>query len=150
MISLIQRVSHAEVTVNGNTLGQIEQGIVALVAIEKTDREDDVKKLIERILTYRIFADTTDKMNLSLRDINGGLLLVPQFTLAANTQKGSRPSFSASAPPSVAKPLFEFSVDYAKQQHLNVACGLFGADMHVSLCNDGPVTFTLRSAAKNH
>lgn len=150
MISVIQRVSHAEVTVAGDTLGQIQQGIVALVAIEKTDNQNDVKKLIERILTYRIFADTNDKMNLSLRDINGGLLLVPQFTLSANTQKGNRPSFSAAATPSVARPLFEFSVDYAKQQHPNVACGLFGADMRISLCNDGPVTFTLRSPAKNH
>ncbi|MBQ0725317.1 MAG: D-tyrosyl-tRNA(Tyr) deacylase [Cycloclasticus sp.] len=150
MISVIQRVSHAEVTVNGDTLGKIQQGIVALVAIEKTDSENDVKQLIERILRYRVFADTNDKMNLSLRDINGGLLLVPQFTLSADTQKGNRPSFSAAATPTEARPLFELSVAYAKQQYPNVACGLFGADMQVSLCNNGPVTFTLRSPAKNH
>ena len=110
--------------------------------------EADAEQLIERILNYRIFADADDKMNLSLRDIGGGLLLIPQFTLAANTNKGNRPSFSAAAPPASAKVLFEFALQHAQQLHPQVASGQFGADMQVSLCNNGPVTFTLSSKNK--
>jgi len=143
MLTVIQRVSHANVIVNGQVIGEISQGIVALLAIEKEDSETQAKQLIERILSYRIFADQNDKMNLSLSDINGGLLLIPQFTLAADTKKGSRPSFTSAAPPSTAQPLFEFTAQYAKQRHPVVSLGEFGADMQVSLCNDGPVTFTL-------
>ena len=146
MLTVIQRVTHANVTVNQQLIGEIKQGIVALFAIEKLDNEAEAKQLIERILNYRIFADSDDKMNLSLRDINGGLLLIPQFTLAANTKKGNRPSFSTAAPPALAQTLFEFALNYARQQHPLISSGLFGADMQVSLCNDGPVTFTLKSS----
>ncbi len=145
MLTVIQRVTHGSVLVSGLMIGDIKQGVVALVAIEKTDGEAQAKQLIDRILNYRIFADNNDKMNLSLRDIDGGLLLIPQFTLAADTRKGTRPSFTPSAPPSIAKPLFEFVTQYAKQQYNHVSCGEFGADMQVSLCNDGPVTFTLKT-----
>lgn len=145
MLTVIQRVTHANVTVNNSVIGEINQGIVALLAFEKEDNETHVKQLIDRILNYRIFADQADKMNLSLRDISGGLLLIPQFTLAANTRKGTRPSFTPAAAPNVASPLFDFSVQYAKQQHSTTACGQFAADMQVLLCNDGPVTFTLQS-----
>lgn len=145
MLTAIQRVTHGNVMVNDLVIGEIKQGIVALIAIEKTDAKTHAKQLIDRILNYRIFADDNDKMNLSLRDINGGLLLIPQFTLAADTRKGTRPSFTPSAPPSIAKPLFKFVTHYAKQQHGPVACGEFGADMQVSLCNDGPVTFNLKT-----
>jgi len=146
MLTVIQRVTHASVTVDQQLIGDIKQGIVALLAIEKLDNEADAKQLIDRVLNYRIFADSDDKMNLSLRDIKGGLLLIPQFTLAANTKKGNRPSFSTTAPPTLAKTLFEFALSYAQQQHPEVCSGLFGADMQVTLCNDGPVTFTLKSS----
>lgn len=149
MLTVIQRVTHAHVCVNDRTIGEIEQGIVALLAIKKDDSETEAKQLIDRILSYRIFADDAGKMNLSLKDIRGGLLLIPQFTLAADTKKGARPSFTPAAPPAMAKPLFEFAVRYAKQQYNNIACGEFAADMQVSLCNDGPVTFTLKTHNDN-
>lgn len=149
MLTVIQRVTHAHVCVNDRTIGEIKQGIVALLAIKKDDSETEAKQLIDRILSYRIFADDAGKMNLSLKDIRGGLLLIPQFTLAADTKKGARPSFTPAAPPAVAKPLFEFAVRYAKQQYNNIACGEFAADMQVSLCNDGPVTFTLKTHNDN-
>jgi len=149
MLSVIQRVTHANITVNGRIIGEINQGIVALVAIKNRDSEIEAKQLIDRILSYRIFADTVGKMNLSIRDINGGLLLIPQFTLAADTKKGARPSFTPAAPPSLSKPLFDFAVQYAKQQYDKISCGEFGADMQVSLCNDGPVTFTLKTKNEN-
>ncbi len=145
MLTVIQRVSHANVVVNNVVLGEIQQGIVALIGIEKGDTEAQAQQLVDKMLAYRIFADDNDKMNLSLRDINGGLLLIPQFTLAANTQKGTRPSFASSAPPDIAKPLFECVVQYAKQNHHTVTCGEFAADMNVTLCNNGPVTFTLKT-----
>lgn len=145
MLTVIQRVTHAHVAVNNSIIGDVKQGIVALLAIEKGDTEAEAKQLIDRIFNYRLFADSDDKMNLSLRDINGGLLLIPQFTLAANTKKGNKPSFATAAPPALAEPLFEFAARYAAQQHAHVACGQFGADMQVSLCNDGPVTFTLNT-----
>ena len=144
MLSIIQRVTEAQVVVNNITLGKIEQGIMALVAIEKEDNEKEAKRLLERILNYRVFADDADKMNLSLRDINGGLLIIPQFTLAANTQSGNRPSFSTAASPEKGLKLFSHFCDLATQTYPTTQFGQFGADMKVSLTNDGPVTFTLK------
>lgn len=148
MLTVLQRVTHANVSVDKQIIGEIQQGIVALLAIEKGDSELEAKRLIDRILGYRVFADERDKMNLSLKDIDGGLLLIPQFTLAADTTKGTRPSFTAAAAPSDAEPLFNFAAEYAKQKHSSVSTGRFGANMQVSLCNDGPVTFTLKVANK--
>jgi D-tyrosyl-tRNA(Tyr) deacylase len=145
MITIIQRVTAAKVTVNNQDIGKIDTGIMALVAVEKADTEKDAQRLLERILNYRIFADSDDRMNLSLRDINGGLLLIPQFTLAADTQKGNRPSFISAAPPEKGKELFDYLQQLAKQTYANVEFGQFGADMQVSLVNNGPVTFTLRT-----
>jgi D-tyrosyl-tRNA(Tyr) deacylase len=145
MISIIQRVTTAKVTVNNQDIGKIATGIMALVAVEKEDTQKDVERLLERILNYRIFADDNDRMNLSLRDINGGLLLVPQFTLAANTRKGNRPSFISAAPPEKGQQLFGYLQDLATTTYPNVQFGQFGADMQVSLINNGPVTFTLRT-----
>lgn len=145
MITLIQRVSQAKVTVDGIDIGVIQQGIMALVAIEKSDTLKQADRLLERILNYRIFADAEDKMNLSLRDIEGGLLLVPQFTLAADTEKGNRPSFASAAPPEKGRELFSYLQQHAADLYPGTQFGRFGADMQVSLVNDGPVTFTLRS-----
>lgn len=144
MISIIQRVSQAKVSVDGIDIGSIGQGIMVLVAVEKTDGHPQADRLLERILNYRIFADVEDKMNLSLRDINGGLLIVPQFTLAADTQKGNRPSFTSAAPPEMGKDLFDYFQRRAETIYPGSQFGRFGADMKVSLINDGPVTFTLR------
>ncbi len=144
MLGLIQRVSSSKVEVNGEVIGSIGQGITALIGIEKSDSEADARRLCEKILDYRIFSDREGKMNLGLRDIKGGLLLVPQFTLAANTRKGMRPSFSSAAPPDTSRQLFSYFCDYTKKQYLNVETGSFGADMQVSICNDGPVTFMLQ------
>lgn len=144
MISIIQRVSQAKVTVNQIDIGIIEQGIMALVAVEKTDSKAQADRLLERILNYRIFADAEDKMNLSLRDIQGGLLIVPQFTLAADTQKGNRPSFASAAPPQMSRKLFGYFEQQARLLYPGSQFGEFGADMKVALINDGPVTFTLR------
>ncbi len=144
MIALIQRVTRASVVVAGETIGEIGPGILALVGVEKGDNETRADRLLQRILGYRIFADTRDKMNLSLRDINGGLLLVPQFTLAADTRKGMRPGFSCAALPEQGEQLFEYLLGQAQVQHGKVAAGRFGADMQVSLVNDGPVTFWLQ------
>jgi len=145
MITIIQRVTTAKVTVNNQDIGKIDTGIMALVAVEKADTEKDAQRLLERILNYRIFADGDDRMNLSLRDINGGLLLIPQFTLAADTQKGNRPSFISAAPPEKGKELFDYLQQLAKQTYAKVEFGQFGADMQVALVNNGPVTFTLRT-----
>lgn len=144
MIALLQRVTEASVVVAGETIGKIGPGIVALIAVEKADTETQAKRLLERILGYRIFADTDGKMNLSLSDINGGLLLVPQFTLAASTSKGMRPSFSSAATPADGERLFIHLLQHAQRQYQPVAAGCFGADMKVSLINDGPVTFWLQ------
>lgn len=144
MIALLQRVTNAKVVIEGKTTGSIENGILALIGIEKTDTEEQANRLLKRILGYRIFADAQDKMNLSLEDINGGLLLVPQFTLAANTEKGMRPSFSPAAPPADGERLFGYLLQQASRHHLQVEAGQFGADMQVSLTNDGPVTFWLQ------
>ena len=144
MIGLLQRVSEASVRVDGDIIGAIGQGLLVLVGVEKNDTEEEADRLLQRLLGYRVFADADDKMNLSLRDVQGGLLLVPQFTLAADTRKGARPSFSSAASPEDGQRLFDYFLSQAKQQHANVASGRFGADMQVSLNNDGPVTFWLR------
>ncbi|MEJ2141628.1 MAG: D-aminoacyl-tRNA deacylase [Gammaproteobacteria bacterium] len=144
MIALIQRVEHANVVVDGKTIGAIDKGVLALIGVEKEDTDAKAQRLLERLLNYRIFADSEDKMNLSLRDTQGGLLLVPQFTLAADTQKGNRPSFSSAATPEQGETLFNFIVTQARKAHNNVETGQFGADMKVSLLNDGPVTFWLQ------
>jgi D-tyrosyl-tRNA(Tyr) deacylase len=143
MIGLIQRVGHASVQVDGKTIGAVEQGILALIGMEKNDQQEQADKLLHRLLNYRIFADDDDKMNLSVMDVKGGLLLVPQFTLAADTRKGMRPSFSSAKPPQEAEQLFHYLVEQAQAHYANTAAGQFGADMKVSLLNDGPVTFTL-------
>ncbi len=143
MIALIQRVTNANVVVDAQVVGQINQGIVALIGVEKDDQKSNADRLLERLLGYRIFSDESDKMNLSISDVGGGLLLVPQFTLAADTRKGKRPSFSTAAPPEISKALFDYFLSQAQLQHSPVESGIFGADMQVSLCNDGPVTFWL-------
>ena len=144
MIALIHRVQNASVMVEGNTIGEIGMGILALIGVEKKDNEVMAQRLLERLLNYRIFADSDDKMNLSLRDISGDLLLVPQFTLAADTHKGNRPSFSSAATPEQGKQLFNYLVEQAKNNYKSVQTGQFAADMKVSLLNDGPVTFWLQ------
>lgn len=144
MIGLLQRVSKAGVEVAGHNIGEIGPGLLVLVGVEKGDTEVQANRLLERLLGYRVFADNDDKMNLSLRDTGGGLFLVPQFTLVADTRKGARPSFSSAAPPDEGKRLFEYLVNKARDLHADVASGQFGADMQVSLTNDGPVTFWLQ------
>ena len=143
MIALLQRVRTASVEVNQSIIGQIEHGLLVFIGVQKDDSEDNAKKLIDRVIQYRVFSDTDDKMNLSLKDINGGLLLVPQFTLAADTCKGKRPSFSSAAHPEEGERLFDYAVEYSKSIYSNIQTGQFGADMQVSLINDGPVTFWL-------
>ncbi len=140
---LIQRVRAARVEVEGNVVGAIDQGLLALVGIEPQDSEASLAKGLHRLLSYRVFSDADGKMNLSLKDVGGGLLLVSQFTLAADTRSGLRPSFSTAAPPAQGAALFEHLVELARQQHPQVATGEFGADMQVHLVNDGPVTFLL-------
>jgi len=144
MIGLIQRVAEAGVKVEGETVGRIGRGLLVLVGVEKGDDETVAKRLLERLLTYRVFPDADGKMNLSLSDTGGDLLLVPQFTLAADTRKGTRPSFSSAAPPEQGKILFECLVAQARTRDAIVETGVFGADMKVSLVNDGPVTFWLQ------
>jgi len=146
LIALIQRVSEASVTVESRIVGKIGAGILALIGFERGDDMDGVSRLLTRILTYRIFADPDGRMNLSLRDINGGLLLVPQFTLAADTHKGTRPGFSTAAAPELARSMFARCLTLARESHPDVAAGEFGAHMKVALVNDGPVTFWLKTA----
>lgn len=143
MKGLIQRVRHASVTVDGEITGQIDGGILLLLGVEKGDNEATADKLLQKVLKYRIFGDADDKMNLSLADIGGGLLVVSQFTLVADTRKGLRPSFSSGATPTEGERLYEYFVERASQLHNPVATGRFGADMKVELLNDGPVTFLL-------
>lgn len=145
MLGLIQVVTHSDVKIDGKIVGAINQGIMALIGIEKTDTENDAEKLLDKILNYRIFRDSQGKTNLSLRDIQGGLLLVPQFTLVAETSKGLRPGFSIGMSPEEGKKMFEYLVNYAKKQYVHIATGQFGATMQVSLCNDGPMTFILKT-----
>lgn len=145
MLSVIQRVKHAQVEVDEVLVGRIERGILALVGIEKTDSEQDAEALFHKIVQYRIFPDDQDRMNLSLINTAGALLLVPQFTLVADTLKGTRPGFSKGMPPEEGKILFEYLVNYAKKQELKVEQGIFGANMQISLCNEGPVTFIIKT-----
>ena len=145
MISLIQRVTQAEVTVDGVCISRISRGILAVVAVERGDGEAQAQRLAERIIGYRIFPDAEDRMNLSLADVGGELLLVSQFTLAADTRKGARPSFTPAAAPEEGQRWFAYLVDRAKELHPRTSTGLFGANMQVGLVNDGPVTFSLRA-----
>ena len=144
MIGLLQRVSSARVMVDGKRVGAIDTGLLVLIGVEKGDDDAQAQRLLERLLGYRVFPDAEGTMNNSLHDVGGGLLLVPQFTLAADTDKGMRPSFSSAAAPADGKRLFDFLVDEARRRHALVETGVFGADMKVSLLNDGPVTFCLR------
>ena len=144
MIGLLQRVRMAQVDVEGETVGAIEQGLLVFVGVEQGDGEPEADRLLERLLGYRVFPDAAGKMNLSVQDIGGGLLLVPQFTLAADTKKGMRPSFTPAATPEEGRRLFEYLVASARTRHAPVASGTFGADMQVTLTNDGPVTFWLQ------
>ena len=146
MLALIQRVTEARVVVAGRTVGEIGPGLLALVGVQPGDGPAQVAKLGDRLLRYRVFSDAAGKMNLSLADTGGGLLLVSQFTLAADTSSGLRPSFSSAAPPAEAARTFSELVDYCRQNHSSaVNTGEFGADMKVHLVNDGPVTFLLQA-----
>jgi D-aminoacyl-tRNA deacylase len=144
MIGLLQRVGEARVTVDGQIVGEIGTGLLVLVCAERGDSEAGAGRLLERLLGYRVFPDPAGRMNLSLREAGGGLLLVPQFTLAADTRKGTRPSFTPAAAPEVGQRLFDHMLALAQQAHSPVAAGRFGAHMQVSLINDGPVTLWLR------
>jgi D-aminoacyl-tRNA deacylase len=147
VIALIQRVSSAEVRVEGHTIGAIGKGILALIGVERDDDMARADRLLTRVLDYRVFPDDDGRMNLSLRQVGGGLLLVPQFTLVADTARGNRASFTAAGPPAAARTLFEQLVAKAQGRHAPVATGQFGAHMAVSLVNDGPVTFWLEAAS---
>jgi len=143
MIALIQRVTRAQVDVDGETVGRIGAGLLALVAVQPDDGEPQAQRMVERLLGYRVFSDDAGKMNRSLTDVNGGLLLVSQFTLAADTAKGMRPSFTSAASPEQGRKWFDRVVELAKNRHPTVEIGRFGAHMEISLVNDGPVTFWL-------
>jgi D-tyrosyl-tRNA(Tyr) deacylase len=145
MKGLLQRVSQARVDVAGETVGSIDQGLLVLVGVEPHDTPATADKLLHKLLNYRVFSDSDGKMNLSLSDVQGGLLLVSQFTLAADTKSGLRPSFSKAAPPALGAELFDYLVEKAKSSHEKVGTGQFGADMQVHLTNDGPVTFLLET-----
>ena len=145
MIALIQRVREAQVAIEGSPVASIGRGMLALIGVRPADDEVAALRLLDRLLKYRIFADDADKMNLSLQQIAGDLLLVPQFTLAADTRHGLRPGFSTAAPPDQGRRLFTLLTEAAKSRHSPVGCGVFGAAMQVSLTNDGPVTFWLES-----
>jgi D-tyrosyl-tRNA(Tyr) deacylase len=144
MIALLQRVTHASVVVDGATVGAIDAGLMVLVCAERGDTEKEADALLTKLLSYRVFSDDAGKMNHSVVDVQGGLLLVPQFTLAANTQSGTRPSFTPAAAPDIARKLFDYFAAAAADKHVHVATGSFGADMQVSLTNNGPVTFWLQ------
>ena len=146
MIALIQRVAEARVRIAGETAGEIGRGVLALIGVERGDGEREAARLAERVLGYRIFPDAEGKMNRSLADIGGGLLLVPQFTLAADTRSGTRPGFSTAAAPEEGRRLFDVLLNLCREKHAAVATGRFGADMQVSLVNDGPVTFWLQAS----
>ena len=144
MIALLQRVTQARVVVAGETVGEIGAGLMVLVCAERGDSEKEAAALLAKLLSYRVFADEAGRMNRSVADVGGGLLLVPQFTLAADTRSGTRPSFTPAAPPDRARALFDHFVARARDAHARVETGRFGADMQVSLTNDGPVTFWLQ------
>jgi D-tyrosyl-tRNA(Tyr) deacylase len=145
MLALIQRVRHAYVDVDNETVGRIGLGLLALIAVQPGDGEPQAQRMLERLLGYRVFADADGRMNRSLADTGGGLLLVPQFTLAADTSKGMRPSFTSAAAPEAGRQWFERLVELAKKTYPRVEIGRFGAHMIVSLVNDGPVTFWLEA-----
>jgi len=145
MLALIQRVTAAQVEIEGCITGAIGQGLLVFLGVEKNDSREDADKLLKKVLAYRVFSDADEKMNLSLSDIAGGLLVVSQFTLAADTGKGLRPSFSSAKPPQEAQALYNYFVEQAQSIHSVVATGEFAANMKVSLTNDGPVTFLLNS-----
>jgi len=147
MIGLLQRVTKAEVLVDTRIVGSIDGGLMVLVAVERGDTEQQADRLLERLLTYRVFADAEGRMNRSVQDTGGGLLLVSQFTLAADTRKGTRPGFSPAAEPQEGKRVFEYLVARARERHAVVETGEFGAHMQVTLTNDGPVTFWLQVSA---
>ena len=148
MIGLLQRVSSAQVVVDGAVIGAIDGGLMVLVCAERNDTEKEAEALLAKLLGYRVFADEAGKMNRSVADVAGGLLLVPQFTLAADTKSGTRPSFTPAAAPEDGRRLFEHFVAQARLKHPVVQTGQFGADMKVSLTNDGPVTFWLQVSPK--
>lgn len=147
MIALIQRVSRADVKVGSEITGEIDRGALVLIGVRRGDDTAAADRLLERVLSYRIFPDAEGRMNLSLRGIKGGLLLVPQFTLAADTRKGTRAGFSTAAPTEEARRLFTYLLECARAAHSPIGAGVFGADMQVSLVNDGPVTFWLETGA---
>ncbi len=144
MIGLLQRVSGASVTVDGEVVGQIDQGLLVLLCAERGDTRKEADALLAKLLADRVFYDADGKMNLNVAQVGGGLLLVPQFTLAADTRSGTRPSFTPAAPPQQARELFDYTVERARAMHPQVETGRFGADMKVALVNDGPVTFWLQ------
>lgn len=144
MIGLLQRVAEASVVVDGERIGAIGPGLLVLLCAERGDTHKEADALLAKLLSYRVFPDADGKMNLNLAQAGGGLLLVPQFTLAADTRSGTRPSFTPAAPPQQARELFDYSVARARAAHPQVATGRFGADMKVALINDGPVTFWLQ------
>ncbi len=145
MIGLIQRVLRARVDVADRTVGAIDEGLLVLVGVRRDDGPASADRLLERLLTYRVFADDAGRMNRDVTEVRGGLLLVPQFTLAADTRSGTRPGFSTAAPPQTARELFDYLVERARARHRPVAAGEFAAHMRVELVNDGPVTFWLES-----
>ena len=145
MIALVQRVSSASVDVRSQRIATIKRGILAFIAVQRDDTLGRAQRLLERMLNYRIFSDSEGKMNLCVREIRGELLLVPQFTLTADTHKGNRPGFSDSPDPAFSEPLFEQLLEYARQEYSSVQSGLFGANMQVTLVNDGPATFWLET-----
>lgn len=145
MLALIQRVTSASVQIDTEIVGQIEKGLLVFLGIEKEDEKADANKLLTKLMAYRIFSDSEDKMNLNVRDVQGGLLIISQFTLAADTNRGLRPSFSSAKTPQEAEKLYRYFLDQAHDQYDQISSGEFGADMQVSLVNDGPVTFLLKS-----
>lgn len=144
MIGLLQRVTQARVEIADSVVGEVSKGLLVLLGVERGDTEKLADRLLERLLGYRVFEDESGRMNLSLRDIQGGMLIVPQFTLPADTQKGTRPSFTPAASPEEGERLYDYFVAQAKAAHADIATGQFGADMQVSLTNNGPVTFWLK------
>lgn len=148
MLALLQRVKEARVEIAGQVVGQIGQGLLMLVCAEQGDTRAEADKLLAKVLTLRIFSDTDRKMNRSVQDVHGGLLIVSQFTLAADTRSGNRPSFTQAAPAAEGRALYDHVLAQARAQHPVVACGQFGADMQVHLVNDGPVTIPMRISAE--
>ena len=145
MRALLQRVSRARVDVEGDTVGAIGPGLLVLLGLDKGDDEDAAARMLDKLLAYRVFSDSEGRMNLSVTDTGGGVLLVSQFTLSADTRKGLRPSFSSAMPPAEAERLFGHILEQLRERHADVASGVFGADMQVTLTNDGPVTFLLEA-----